>query len=51
MAETVVHPNNVKVAFKGKATREKPRLPRHIRKAHKRGLISDKQIDRIREGK
>lgn len=40
MAETSTQANNVAVKFKGKAKS----LPKHVKRAHKRGLISDKQM-------
>lgn len=49
MAESITQPNNKAVVFKGRPQREMTigELPRHIRRAAKRGLISDKQMKRL----
>jgi hypothetical protein len=47
MAETSASQNNTAIKFKGKAGHEMNRLPKPIRKAHKRGLISPKQLAKI----
>lgn len=49
MAETSVQPNNKVVVFKGRAQHEpKPgKLPKHVRHAAKRGLISDAQLKKL----
>lgn len=53
MAETKVAPNNDLVKFRGKAEHEmaghKPKkLPAHAHKMHKRGMISDKQLAKMK---
>jgi hypothetical protein len=45
MAETVPHPNNLKVKFRG----EKPKkLPAHAKKLAKRGMISEKAMAKMK---
>lgn len=51
MAETSRSPNNVSVKFKGKPARETSKMPKHVKQAHKRGLITNEQFARIKEGK
>jgi hypothetical protein len=43
MADTSTQVNNVSVKFKGSK-----RLPKHVRKAAKRGLISEKQMSKLK---
>lgn len=50
MAETSPSPNNVSVKFKGKNPVKQTKLPKHVKQAHKRGLISDKAMEKIRHG-
>lgn len=49
MAETVAAPNNIKVEYQGKPTREKPMAEtrKKVGKLLKRGMISQKQHDNI----
>jgi hypothetical protein len=47
MAETKAQTNNIPVKFKGKPERDMSKLPK-VRKAHKRGLISKKQMAKLR---
>lgn len=51
VAETSPYPNNVSVKFKGKPARETSKLPKGIKHAHKRGLITNEKFARIKEGK
>lgn len=50
MSDTTVSPNNTKIAFRGKAERERA-LPRHVKrkvnKLKRQGLISEKAAQRI----
>lgn len=52
MAETEPQPNNRKTEFHGKASREMPRgkkrLPAHAKKFAKRGLVSEKQMKKMK---
>lgn len=52
MADTEVQPHNRKIAFHGKATREMPRgkkrLPKGAKHFAKRGMISDKQMKKMK---
>jgi hypothetical protein len=43
MSGTEAQANNVSVKFKGSK-----RLPKHVRKAAKRGLISEKQMSKLK---
>jgi hypothetical protein len=43
MAESAVQANNKPVEFKGSK-----RLPKHVRKAAKRGLISESQMSKLK---
>lgn len=45
MAEASPQPNNVSVKFKG---RKAKKLPKHVHKAAKRGLISEAQMSKLR---
>ena len=52
MAETATGPNNPLVKFRGKADHElvrgKKRLPKHAKKLAARGMISEKQLKKMR---
>lgn len=49
MAETKVEPKNAEVKFPGKPKMPgKKRLPPHAKKLAKRGLISEKQMAKMR---
>ena len=48
MAETLTSPNNAAVKFKGGPKVKKPRLPANTKKMAKRGLISPRQLAKMR---
>lgn len=55
MADTATSPNNGLVKFRGKAGHEiaghKPKkLPKHAKKLHMRGMISEKQMAKMKGG-